>query len=86
MKRLALAAMLGLMALAPVQAQDKTVVRFMHIDSNPISLEILDKTVAAYEAANPNVDIELQFLENEAFKAKLTTLLQSAEAPDVFHS
>jgi raffinose/stachyose/melibiose transport system substrate-binding protein len=86
MKRLALAAMLGLLALAPVQAQDKTVVRFMHIDSNPTSLAILDKTVAAYEAANPNVDIELQFLENEAFKAKLTTLLQSADAPDVFHS
>jgi raffinose/stachyose/melibiose transport system substrate-binding protein len=86
MKRLALAAMLGLMALAPAQAQDKTVVRFMHIDSNPASLAILDKTVAEYEAANPNIDIELQFLENEAFKAKLTTLLQSAEAPDVFHS
>jgi raffinose/stachyose/melibiose transport system substrate-binding protein len=86
MKRLALAAMLGLMALAPVQAQDKTLVRFMHIDSNPTSLAILDKAVADYEAANPTIDIELQFLENEAFKAKLTTLLQSAEAPDVFHS
>ena len=30
--------------------------------------------------------IELPFLENEAFKAKLTTLLQSSDAPDIFHS
>ena len=45
------------------------------------------KAVAAeFMAANPDIKIELPFLENEAFKAKLTTLLQSADAPDVFHS
>ena len=46
----------------------------------------MKKAVADYEAAHPGVKIELPFLENEAFKAKLTTLLQSADAPDVFHS
>ena len=28
----------------------------------------------------------MQFLENEAFKAKLPTLLQSNDAPDFFYS
>ena len=37
-------------------------------------------------AAHPGITVELPFLENEAFKAKLTTLLQSPDAPDIFHS
>lgn len=84
MKRIALAAMLGLMALAPVQAQ--TVVKYLNIASIPDEVKLMTEAVAEYEAANPGVKIELPFLENEAFKAKLTTLLQSADAPDVFHS
>lgn len=84
MKRLALAAMLGLMALAPVQAQ--TVVKYLNIASIPEEVALMNAAVKEYEAANPGVKIELPFLENEAFKAKLTTLLQSSDAPDVFHS
>src|SRR5690606_25840304 len=41
---------------------------------------------AAYEAEHPDVKIEFQFLENEAFKAKLPTLLQSNEAPSMFYT
>jgi raffinose/stachyose/melibiose transport system substrate-binding protein len=84
MKRIALAAMLGLMALAPVQAQ--TVVKYLNIASIPEEVALMNAAVKEYEAANPGVKIELPFLENEAFKAKLTTLLQSSDAPDVFHS
>ncbi|HZY67976.1 MAG TPA: extracellular solute-binding protein, partial [Devosia sp.] len=84
MKRLALAAMLGLMALAPAQAQ--TVVKYLHLASIPGEVELMQQAADEYMAANPDVKIELQFLENEALKAKLTTLLQSAEAPDIFHS
>jgi len=40
----------------------------------------------AYEAANPDVDIQLEFIENEAYKAKLPTLLQSPARPDIFFS
>jgi raffinose/stachyose/melibiose transport system substrate-binding protein len=84
MKRIALAAMLGLAAILPAQAQ--TVVKHLHITSIPAELELLHQAAAEFEAANPDIKIELPFLENEAFKAKLTTLLQSADAPDVFHS
>ena len=84
MKRIALAAMLGLMALAPAQAQ--TVVKYLNLASIPEEVALMNEAVKEYEAANPGVKVELPFLENEAFKAKLTTLLQSADAPDVFHS
>lgn len=84
MKRLALVAMLGLAAAMPVQAQ--TVVKHLHITSIPAEVELMNSIAADFMAANPDIKVELPFLENEAFKAKLTTLLQSADAPDVFHS
>src|SRR5215217_8502355 len=84
MKHFALAAMLGLTLIAPVQAQ--TVVRHLHITSIPAEVELMNQIAADFMAANPDIKVELPFLENEAFKAKLTTLLQSADAPDVFHS
>ena len=39
-----------------------------------------------YMAAHPNVTIEITVLENEAFKTKLTTVMQSGEVPDIFQS
>ncbi|HTO27953.1 MAG TPA: extracellular solute-binding protein, partial [Devosia sp.] len=84
MKHLALAAMLGLALAVPVQAQ--TVVKHLHITSIPAEVELMQSIADDFMAQNPDIKIELPFLENEAFKAKLTTLLQSADAPDVFHS
>lgn len=84
MKRFALAAMLGLALAMPAQAQ--TVVKHLHITSIPAEVELMNSIAADFMAANPDIKVELPFLENEAFKAKLTTLLQSADAPDVFHS
>src|SRR4030042_6356321 len=37
-------------------------------------------------AAKPNVTIEITVLENEAFKTKLTTVMQSGDPPDIFQS
>jgi raffinose/stachyose/melibiose transport system substrate-binding protein len=84
MKRIALAAILALLAFAPAQAD--TTVKYLNIASIPAEVQLMKDAVAEYEAAHPGVKIELPFLENEAFKAKLTTLLQSPDAPDIFHS
>ncbi|MFI7126739.1 extracellular solute-binding protein [Nonomuraea sp. NPDC050153] len=37
-----------------------------------------------FEAKHPNVTIKATVLENEAYKAKLTTITQSGKAPDLF--
>ncbi|KAJ57054.1 hypothetical protein ACMU_00755 [Actibacterium mucosum KCTC 23349] len=47
---------------------------------------LYEDTVAAYNAANPGVTVNLEFMEDEAFKQKLPTLLQSDAAPDMFFS
>ena len=39
-----------------------------------------------YETAHPNVKVAIQPLENEAFKAKLTTVTQAGDPPDLFQS
>lgn len=73
----------GLLSL-PAMAQ--TTITWMHVDTNPENVALWEEMAAEYEAANPGVDIDLQYLENEAFKAKLPSLLQSDEAPDIFYS
>jgi raffinose/stachyose/melibiose transport system substrate-binding protein len=40
----------------------------------------------AYTAEHPNVTIKITVLENEAFKAKLTTNMQAGKPPDIFQS
>ena len=37
-------------------------------------------------AAHPNVKINITVLENEAFKTKLATSIQSGDVPDLFQS
>jgi raffinose/stachyose/melibiose transport system substrate-binding protein len=39
-----------------------------------------------FMAAHPNVTIEITILENEAFKSKLPTVMQSGDPPDLFQS
>lgn len=45
-----------------------------------------DEVIAAYEAQNPNVKINLTILENEAFKQKVKLAVQAGNPPDLFHS
>ncbi len=62
-------------ALGTSTAFADTTIKWLHITSVPAELELLEGAARTYEAAHPGVTIETQFLENEAFKAKLTTLL-----------
>ena len=71
---------------ATVSANAQTTIKWLHLEANPDRLATWEEIAAAYEEAHPGVDIEFQFLENEAFKAKLPTLLQSNEAPSMFYS
>jgi len=43
-----------------------------------------EKTVADFMAANPNVKIEIQSIQNEDLDGKLQTALNSGDAPDIF--
>lgn len=63
-----------------------TTVRMMHIETDSNVLGIWNEIAKDFEAQNPDIKVNLEFLENEAFKAKLPTLLQSNQRPDLFYS
>jgi raffinose/stachyose/melibiose transport system substrate-binding protein len=63
-----------------------TTIKWLHLELDPGYVAIWRKIADTYEAQHPGVKVQMQFLENEAFKAKLPTLLQSSDAPDFFYS
>lgn len=67
-------------------ASAATVVKWMHPETNPVATALWEEIAKDYEAKHPDVDVQIRFLENEAFKAKLPTLLQSDDVPDFFYS
>src|SRR5512138_1501278 len=68
---------------APAQ---KVTVTWWHITTKDPGLSDWKKMADDYMAAHPNVTIEITVLENEAFKTKLTTVMQSGDPPDIFQS
>src|SRR4029079_13716775 len=86
--RLVLAAIAALatMALGETPAVAGSTVKWLYIETNPEIIQYWKDVIAKYEKAHPGVTIETQFLRNEAYKAKLPTLLQSTEPPHIFYS
>ncbi|BAM89712.1 putative ABC sugar transporter, substrate-binding protein [Bradyrhizobium oligotrophicum S58] len=85
-----LLAKLGLAAAACLlwanAAAADTTVKWLHLEVNPAQVKIWEEVARAYEASHPGVKVEMQFLENEAYKAKLPTILQSKDRPNIIYS
>ena len=65
---------------------EKVTITWWHISTAEEHKALWQKLADEYMAAHPNVNIEITVLENEAFKTKLTTVMQSGEPPDIFQS
>ncbi len=73
--------------VAPTDVPAKPVtINWWHISTKDPALTDWKKMADDYMAAHPNVKIEITVLENEAFKTKLTTVMQSGQPPDIFQS
>ncbi len=65
---------------------DKVTIRMMHLwpdNSNSAQNKLVRQIITEYEQANPNVDIEIEALENEQYKNKIKVLSASNNLPDV---
>jgi raffinose/stachyose/melibiose transport system substrate-binding protein len=71
---------------APSTAAQPVTITWYHIQNNDPGLSLWKKLADEYTAAHPNVKIDIQVNENEAFKTKLTTLLQQGDVPDLFQT
>src|SRR5579864_1498331 len=67
-------------------ASADTIVKWLHIEINPNQVKLWEEVARDFEAKNPGVKIEMSFLENEAYKAKAPTLLQSKDRPHIIYS
>jgi raffinose/stachyose/melibiose transport system substrate-binding protein len=64
----------------------KVEINWWHISTKDPGLTYWQKLADDYMATHPNVTVKITVLENEAFKTKLTTVMQSGNPPDIFQS
>jgi raffinose/stachyose/melibiose transport system substrate-binding protein len=77
----------GCLAALAAPAYAETHVTVLHVSDNAAQKAIWDQIAKDYNAAHPGVKVEFKYLENEAFKAKLPTMLQADESrPELFYS
>jgi raffinose/stachyose/melibiose transport system substrate-binding protein len=74
------------LALSAGLASAETTVKWLHIEVNPNQVKLWEEVARDFEAKNPGVKVEMSFLENEAYKAKAPTLLQSKDRPHIIYS
>ncbi len=67
-------------------ASEPVTITWWHITTKDPGLSDWQKMADDYMAEHPNVKIEITGLENEAFKTKLNTVMQSGDPPDIFQS
>lgn len=73
-------------ALSSFAAAADTTVRVLRVEISDAEKQYYDEIVAEYEAQHPDVDVEFEYIANEAYKTRLPTLLQSDQRPDIFYS
>ena len=61
-------------------------VKVLRPEVPPTEKAYYETVVKAFEQAHPGVNISFEYLANEAYKQKLTTLLQSNQKPDIIFS
>ncbi|WP_226781323.1 ABC transporter substrate-binding protein [Oceaniglobus trochenteri] len=83
-KTVSMASLLAGLFAGPGLAE--TEVRWLHLEGDGPVVEFMEELEAGFEAKNPGVDVKMQFLGPEAFKARLTTMLQSDDRPHLFYT
>src|SRR6202041_3123205 len=64
-----------------------TTVTMLHVSEDKTTQALWAKIAKDYEAEHPGVKVQVKYLENEAFKAKLPTMLQADESrPSLFYT
>lgn len=80
----ALAAAIAVIAGQAAHAQVQ--IDVLRVVVNPEQEAYLEQIARDFEAQNEGVTVRLEYVANEAYKARLPTLLQSNAAPDIFYS
>ena len=77
----AIALSVALLAAMAAQAQDKRVVKY-NADFDPVPLAAMEALITDFEAANPDVDVQLTNFDHEGYKTAIRNFL-TADSPDL---
>ena len=80
-RRAALALSVAALAATAAQAQEKRVLRY-YADFDPAPLAAFEAAIADFEAANPDIDVQLQNFDHEGYKTSIRNFM-TAEPPDL---
>ena len=65
-------------------AQAPQVVRFLHNETDPPSIEFYKKAIAEFEKANPGIKIEMEAVSTDGRLQKVTAAINAKTMPEVF--
>jgi raffinose/stachyose/melibiose transport system substrate-binding protein len=71
---------------AAEEPAEEVTIEWWHIQNTDPMMTLWQDMANEFMEANPNVQINITVMENEAFKAALQTNLQAGEVPDLFQS
>jgi raffinose/stachyose/melibiose transport system substrate-binding protein len=69
---------------APLRADEKVTLSFLHKWPEPDNSPFFQNAVAAFQAQHPNVTISMDAVADEPYKAKIRTVMASGEIPDIY--
>ena len=79
-----IAALLLMTAVSSPAFAQQTVVKYMTFSAAPDYIEELDATIAAFEAAHPDIDVQYETAAFGDYFTKLQTVIAAGQAPDAF--
>jgi multiple sugar transport system substrate-binding protein len=82
--RTSIAALLLATAVASPAFAQQTVVKYMTFSAAPDYIDELDATIAAFEAAHPEIDVQYETAAFGDYFTKLQTVIAAGQAPDAF--
>ncbi|MGK6317316.1 ABC transporter substrate-binding protein [Neorhizobium sp. DT-125] len=65
-------------------AYAKDVVRFLHNETDPPSIEFFNKAIADFEAQNPDIDVQMEVINTDGRLQKVLAGLNTKTMPEVF--
>ncbi|MCQ2508625.1 MAG: extracellular solute-binding protein [Dorea sp.] len=65
---------------------DKKVIKFFHRFPEDPANGFIERKIAEYEEAHPDIDIVISSAQNQPYKEKIKTVIGTEEQPDVFYS
>lgn len=76
--------MMGIVSVAA--AQDQVTIRFFHKWPEPEHMAYYEWVIEQFEAANPNINVEMEAVADEPYKDRIRVVMASNDVPDIFFS